>query len=434
MDHLQYSYNLAKEYLHQEKYEEAKSLLEKVQKDIPNHPQIKWSLGLIHVLTGYPHQALMVWKGLTEEVVLGYSKSKAQVEQVLSLYEHLYGLYNQAISYGKSGKIEQAKEIYKQLLSYQKEIALPVEFYQGYILTSSLLGEGETIFQDFDSFPKYITSNSTVDELVRKLLKAHSIEEPTPQKVVEQSKQPTPKNRNTKKVFYGLGLVAAMLITGITVQSLNETHSNVALPVQPVVSNVDTSETNQYKERMSELEDEVKVLLEKQEALQAELGDKSQQLENHEKTQQILELANVDFKVITNQAALEAYKEGLHFYQNGQYDLAVTSLEQSQMVDSTQYYADDALFYLIQSKKKIDESNNLSELYDEFLENKENPFSLSPYYDDILLLKAEWLVNNNVGEGTQLLKQIQTEYPQEWTANRAKQILKGIEEDEDAIN
>lgn len=426
MEQLLHSYNKAIDSLRRGYYDEAGKLLEQVKLKIPNHSQVKWALGLVKVMTGYPHKALQEWEGISAEEIPHIFSSQDNVKQKLSLYEQLYGIYNRAVASVKDRQYHEAYNIFKKLLSYKMEVPLPADFYKGYLLSAVLIGEEEAALRESANFPEYIQHLAAISDIKKKL----------EQKLMTDVGEKSNRNSRIKKIAYGAGLAASILIGAFSMKFIDETNTDIAVSKQPVALNEgSTSESSKYKERVVELEETVNDLKGQQEQLQADLENQELKLGEQKKIQELLNTANVDVSSLVDRAGLVAYEKGLQAFKNEQFQEAAAYFKQSQSVKLTDYFSDDALFYLIQSKKKLNETDDLFELYDTFLAETTSNFRTSPYYDDILLEKAEMLVvSGKITETMPLLEKIQQDYPNEWTALRSKKIAREIVEEEDANN
>ena len=384
---------------------------------------MKWALGLTYVMSGFPHKALQEWKDLSVEEIPHIMVSKKNAEEKLPTYEKLYQKYNDSLDLVKGNEFGEARTAFKELLSFQEEVPLPFDFYEGYLL-SSALEEVEGVGEDILTFPIYIQNHPTIIEIQKKLKLQN---EPV-------SNQNTNKKKAFKKVFYITGLAASIMIGAFVMNDINErSPSKNAAIEQPVV--LDPEKIGSSQDQVANLETKITQLQSDKDKLLAELENQALKIEEQTKVQEILTTANVDYASLEAKAGLVLYQKGVSAYENKQYEEAVSFFDQSHSAIDNEYYSDDALYYFIQSKKKLEQVEGIEGLYDKFLLTNNIHFKDSPYYDDVLLEKAEWL--SKVGEDNKaitLLEQIQSEYPEEWTALRSKNIMKEIMGVKDASN
>jgi tetratricopeptide (TPR) repeat protein len=414
MEQLTVSYNKALEFLHREQYDEAIGLLEEITLEQPKHPQIKWSLGLAYVMAGFPHKGLQLWKGIVDGGIPQLLASKNKVAEKLPFYEELYGIYNRALALVKENNFKEANPILKELLSNQKEVPLPIEFYQAYLLSTVLVGEEDRALSEMSGFPNYIRNSMTIQQIKQKLtVKAVPV-----------------KLSKSRKSLYGLGLVASLFI-GAFAMNFYEGNKEQVIPVSETVPLSQEVPPSNYKVLVVELEQTVNELKEQQELLIIGKQKVEAELEQQLKVEDLLIAAEEDVEALEEKAGLLTYRKGLHQFKKGQYQEAIGYFEQSRSYQPYNYFSDDALFFLIEAKKRLNETDNLLNLYDQFIADQQS----SPYYDDVLLAKAELLIQlGSIDEALVLLEEIQQDFPNEWTARRSLNLLKEIMEEYDANN
>jgi hypothetical protein len=125
--------------------------------------------------------------------------------------------------------------------------------------------------------------------------------------------------------------------------------------------------------------------------------------------------------------AVAAYEKGFNDYQNKNYQNVIEKFKISYTLDSTNYSSDDTLYYLILAEQKVKDQANVNPYASEFASKKNEFFTKSPYYDDIILMKAEWLIKENRKEDAiKILNEIVKDFSKKWTANKAKRLLDGL--------
>ncbi|WP_318502777.1 hypothetical protein [Bacillus sp. T3] len=193
MEQLIQLYNRAIAYMQDEMYEEASNLLEPILKEEPSFVDAVWALGLIDVLTGFPHQAIEKWKVIREVKDIDILQAVEKVEQKLPLYDRLYDKNNEAIEQLQRQNFQVAANIFDELLVYQKEVPLPISFYFGAVLTKIVIGAEKFAFDEIISFPAYVRKNEQFQE-VEELLHYY-LEKFRNSKVMFKDKKTHPKPR-----------------------------------------------------------------------------------------------------------------------------------------------------------------------------------------------------------------------------------------------
>ena len=398
MNNIINSYNQALDFLHHEKYEEALKLLDQINHS--NHPQIKWTLGLVYVMVGYPFKALDYWEGISEEDIPSISTSKHNVQTKLALYEELYEKYNNALLYVNANKIQEAISLFQEFLAFKEEVPLPVEFYQGYILSKIVTSEEKAVITEIDAFPSYIKNHSVIYTIQAKLRGSKA--------EVSDTTTIRTSGRKIKGVIYGVGIAASIMIGALTMNYLGESEATIAPSEEKVIA---SEETTNYRSQVAVLEGTVNDLKVKQQKLLTEIENKDLKIKEQATVQELLVAADIEIESIASKAGLSSYKKGIQAYKDGNYQEAISYFNQSNSIMPNEYFSDDTIYYLIQSSKKSNQTEGLMSWYDAFLLEKGAHFTSSPYVDDVLLEKAELLVAlGNIDEAMILLELLQEEF------------------------
>ncbi|WP_026568437.1 tetratricopeptide repeat protein [Bacillus sp. UNC41MFS5] len=384
------SYNLAIQYLQAERYEEAALILEKMIKDYPLCPEVNWALGLLHVLSGFPYLALTQWKNVQTAKHLS---SKQMIEEKIPLYDELYSNYNQALHMIEAAEYHLAKNIFHNLLTFQAELPLPVDFYHGYLLTLIVTGEDKSVPQEINYLPLYVKNSSVIREL-KLLLENHQPQEPNGVEEISF------KNNWSKRIIIGSGLVASLLMGGVGFRVFSQ--QNEAKPV--IQQQGSTPKTEIFKKETvrskGQSEGQVK---------QPDTIDTNSRLESSTK------------------AGFSTYREGLTAFRKKDYRAAAAQMEKSLSLEPKEYFSDDAMFFLIESKQRLNEKENIHFLYDHFFSQTSHHYVYSPYFDELLLGKAKILIEDgNTKDALPLLEKILTDYRQEWTSVEAMLLMNQI--------
>ncbi|WHY67870.1 tetratricopeptide repeat protein [Neobacillus sp. SuZ13] len=387
------SYNLAIQYLKAEQYEEAALILEKMIKEYPLCTDVSWALGLLHVLSGFPQQALKQWKNLQ---TANYLTTRQMLEEKVPLYDELYLNYNQAVQLIGAGEFHLAKNIFHDLLTFQVELPLPVDFYHGYLLTQIVTGEKKDVAQEINHMPLYVKNSSVIRELEH-WLENHQLPEP------DSTDQKSFKKGWSKRLILGSSLVASLLMGGVGLRVFSQ--QKEISEAKPVFL---------YHESPPKTEIFKKVTV----------GSKGHS-EGQVKQQDSIN-ANSRLESSTK-ASLSTYREGLTAFRNRDYRAAAAQMEKSLSLEPNEYFSDDAMFFLIESKQRLNEKGNIHFLYDHFFSQTSPHYVYSPYFDELLLGKAKILIDDgNTKDALPFLEKILTDYRQEWTAVEATLMMNQI--------
>ncbi|SHG16147.1 tetratricopeptide repeat protein [Ornithinibacillus halophilus] len=424
MNEYQQIYQKTLQFIEQEDYESAKSSLRNILSRYPNHQEGNWMMGLLEAATGNPFVALERWNGLSEEKVPQVIQKRASVREKLETYQQFYRSYNEAIDFIQQEDFSKAKDRLEKVVGRQSEdFPLPVSFYQAYLLVLLYLDEHEMFDEIIANLPVYVSRSKEVKPLLKR--RSESV-----QQVVSIK-----KNR-FGGVKLAAGLVLAVAVGAFGGQFIGEDS-------QPSVSQVDSNndevaeETNDndpdvatsaYLEEVEQKLAEATAVNDSQsedlDRLQQEKEELEQSLTFHEK---LFEVANIPLDHVINQASIQSYNDGRLAFVNGNYQAAASYFEDSYFLNQENYVADDSLYYLIVSNQMLGDMRNNEELFASFLENYPN----SPYYDDVLLKQAEFLVDQGeVQQALPILDELLQSFDGEWTAKRASSMKQALMEEQ----
>lgn len=405
MTQFEQSYTLAIRFLQEERLEEAKRLLEEILQHHPNQADVRWAAGLADVSLGYPHQAIVKWQGLSQaEHHLGL------IEEKLPKYEQLFAQYNKALALLQQEK-EEAAELFASLMEQHDDMPLPPEFYHGYVLALIVKGDTEKAEAVCEQLPLYV-QHTEATRNIQQTLQSH---------LQYRLDHKQSSKKWVKPTAYIAGLAVAVIIGAFAMDFYQVTNrAELVTAPEPIIEQVDTShfvqELDEYQVKIDQLEDEKLQIV-------AELADAHIQLESLEKKEQIF----TDDE-IAEEISWLTYQKGLAAYQSNDNEQAIEYLQQSFDLQHESYFADDTTYYLIQSLKKEKKEDAMAYV-DAFLEHDSPHFVASPFYDDVLLIKAEMLLESaDVEQARLTLETIIEQHASEWTAERAASLLHGLKE------
>lgn len=419
-------YNEAIQLLKQQDFLKAEKLLRQLTKEDQQADEVKWALGLIQIYVGKPYQAITYWQTVKDREHYKIDQQIAKVEQILPKYDEIYETYNQALVYIKEQQFEQALANFNQCLAFKD--ALPIEVYEGFVNLAYYLDKEDLVDEMLKHAPKHVLAANKIHRTIQlkkntqQLIQDNNKFEAN-EKNLQQEVKVARKQRNGI-LGGGLALVMALLATMVLVNK-EDVESNVT----PIVaeSEIKTEVVSEKNVQSTDTE-MVQELEQKIITLEEQLTESTESIEQLHAKENLLEQKNISLDIILADAQKKQYQTGYYYYQNGQYDTAVDLLQKSLQFEQDVYYADDAHYYLIQSKIKTG-GNNLKEDYDRFINNELESYKQSPFYDDILLQYAQYEMNHDNNDvAKQLLNRVTTEYAQEWTAKRATLLLNELAE------
>ncbi|WP_409271453.1 tetratricopeptide repeat protein [Neobacillus sp. SCS-31] len=409
------NYNKAIAFIQKGHYAEAENLLRTLAQT--GHALSNWALGLVYAATGRPVAALIQWEKVSPDEVAAVPDKIGRLQATLQTYEKIFTLYNEAIEKASQKDFASLPQLFLDLFEQGKGMPLPVEIYKGWFLSLLACGDINQFNKALEEVPEYVRNDTAI--------KAISLK-------VKESELGSAANRAENKAvskkhrFVRMGLLAGaailMLSTGIAVERFLDNDSAKPVSSKEIPERSSLEFVNQEKA----LKEQIASLEKENSALQSEMDNQSAELQQKSETVGLLELADVNIENIKENGAFKQYRSGLENYRSGQYQTAVEKFEKSISLSKTPFFADDAHFFLIQSAiKSGDDQKAITEI-EAFLKESDgnsDSYHQSPYLDDVMLMRAEsYLESGDQENGIEWLDRIETEFPNEWTAKKAKSL------------
>lgn len=422
-------YNEAIRLIQQQEFFLAEKQLKSLLQDGQAADEVKWVFGLVQIYLGRPQLALSYWERISNPAAFRMEEKKQHVLNSIPAYEKLYAQYNEALSCIHQKQFEEAFTQLKELINFPD--ALPLEIYEAFINTAYYLNETEEATNVLQNAPKHILTAPSIHRARLVQLNAVQLQnekllviEQT--KKVQQLHQQVNSNKKVRNgLFAGVGvLAAALLATVIAFYPGDEPSTSVAevdeIPVEEQAEPTQLA-ADGTNDNVKQLEAEVA-------ALEQKLQEVNTTIETFNQKEALLLSTNVSMDSLIHDAQNNQYQVGYQHYRNGRFEQAKEALLNSREFEQDVYYADDALYYLIQTKKRLGEED-LQADYEQFITSELSYFKQSPYYDDVLLQYAEDALHTQKYEqAKQLLQRIKLEFPQEWTALKATTLLNELAE------
>lgn len=401
--------------IEEQNYELAKLSMQQLMQAMPESPELVRSMGILEVLTGYPAAAVARWKGL-ELTELRLSDGQLQeITQTLTTYQTIYDTYNTSLQLIQTNKLEEALALLAPLMPETPVLPLPLKLYQVYYTLLAALGKGDKVLESVKRAPVYVNSSAEVITLVSRLQE-------------HQFAADSAKLIRQKRVWSKLTYTAASISVALVALAgflLIQDREPAAPAAVPVIAAAVEPVANDFQEELAVQKDLVQQLEAQKSGLQNQLSSVKDHAEKLQYIEKLVELTGNNIEDMVSQAAARSYRQGMEYYKDSDYDKAVELLTESNSLGWQYYFSDDSLYYLIQALKKSGQYELADQSYDSFLSNTTEPFMQSPYRDDVLLEKAEsFIAVNETVQAQSLLKQIIEHYPDQWTADKARQIYK----------
>ncbi|ALC89236.1 hypothetical protein AM500_05145 [Bacillus sp. FJAT-18017] len=407
MDEKLTNYNQAISLIHEGRLGDAESLLNRLT--TAGFTIALWPLGLIKAATGRPFEALSHWETVSPSSVPQVTVKRETLIQTLPEYKKIFELYNAAIEKARIDGAAPRHEVFSELLSKGDKIPLPAELYKACFLSLLLEGKNGKFKSEYEKAPDYIRENPDIKTISLRAEQAGH----------EEWKKRSESKAIRYKRLAGASFAAVFLALALTGGIASGIFSKQEKS-EPV-SSAEVAKTKIQDDRVKALEEELEQLMSVNSNLEEDLKQKETALKETEATQALLEAAGINIGQLSSEAAERMYREGLALYQDGEFIEASELLKKSLSFSSTNYFSDDAHFYLITSGLKS--GNGMEDELTSFLAESKEAYRQSPYLDDVMLLMAESYLNSgDKAAAESLLKKIQSDFSLEWTANKAKEL------------
>jgi TolA-binding protein len=426
----------AKEYeqslklISESRYEEALELLKKWATKVPNHSVLHWTVGLLEAAMGYPHAALHAWNKVDASEIPDVENKRNLTEALLPTYEKLYEQYNETIDLIQNGNVEGVFSRFEELLAKRDTYPLPLPFYEGYLYSLVVNGKEQEAREKLLELPLHVKNTEAIQKLKRTFAKVD----------LESSSAGSSKSSAWQKMRMAVAIVLALVVGGASMYALD-----LKEDVQPAgtVEQDDTShngddvvageedgqasnegedqDTNEYADLLAQIE----ALQDENEQLSSGMEEATSELAKQQELEDLISLVDVNLEDLKLDGAKKAYLEGLQLYNNGSFAEALERLTASLEIYDNEYFSDDSLFYAILATEKL--GQDAGHLYDQFLTYENSHFVQSPYYDDVLLNKAAYLLEKGQAEEAKsILEEVEASYSDVWTGQKASVLLEKI--------
>lgn len=328
-------------------------------------------------------------------------------KSVLEQYKEIYSMYHHATRLIKEDNLDSAELILQEIFNDHKELQVPIEMYKTYILLLLTNKKEKQARQFLSNAPDEIKYAGEILQIQQKY------------QLVVPEKDQSQRNYMSKKMMYSLVGILILCMLGIGLTKFDMLNG----PEQA------SKDVNVLKEQIKDLENKNKTMeMQVNEAnkklTEASQSKKTDQQENQ--PEQETKTNSLTPETVVKEA-VESYEKGFKHFQNKNYKQSIEQLKLSYTLDSTNYSSDDALYYLILSEQRMNKKTNVRPYISEFVNQKNEFFKKSPYYDDVILMQAKWFITDGKNkEAEKLLNEIVSKYKKEWTANTATRLLKSL--------
>lgn len=330
-------------------------------------------------------------------------------KSVLEQYKDIYSMYHHATRLIKEDNLDSAELILQEIFKDHDNLQVPIEIYKTYILLLLTNKKEKQARLFLSNAPEEIKYAGEILQIQQKY------------NLVIVDKVQKHKKYISKKMIYGLLGILIMCIVGIGM-------INSDILKRP---DQDSKNVSVLKKQIQDLEVKNKTMENQVNEANKKLTEASEAKKNESENEKQPELEPPTTNSLKPETvvkeSVESYEKGFKHFQNKNYQQSVEQFKLSYTLDATNYSSDDALYYLILSEQRMNKKANVRPYISEFVNQKNELFKNSPYYDDVILMQAKLLITDGKNkEAEKLLNEIVDNYKKEWTANTATRLLKSI--------
>ncbi|PIC99949.1 tol-pal system YbgF family protein [Sporosarcina sp. P29] len=377
--------------IRQKRYTLALDTIRELEKLNVSRKQILWHKALLESKVGNLHVALAYLKELDSDDLHAIKLQQTIVDN-WDTYTQIIAEYNDAISEIQLGFGENALQIIDHAMELAGKLPIPIELYR---MKTVLLAryESGTLSRYTAGLPMYVLDDPTIKRVVAAEPPRPDIARPVP--------KPKVKRKLKKEAAVLLASIATVLlvffiwlIANLMSQPEVATESKAIAPVKkPAIT-----ETEPKKDEPVQ---EVVVKPEEQDELE----------------------------FVSNEAANMYYNEGYRQFVKEDFPAAVVYFEYAMRTEDTDYFTDDASYFLASSYLREKKYEEVVEIAKAFRKEKDENYKESPYRDGIRLQESRALWK--LGEDTQavsILDELINKPDEDWVTYEARAMKKLVED------
>ncbi|PID23610.1 tol-pal system YbgF family protein [Sporosarcina sp. P7] len=387
--------------IRQKRYTLALDTIRELEKLNVSRKQILWHKALLESKVGNLHVALAYLKELDSDE-LHAVKLQQTITDNWDTYTQIIAKYNDAVSEIQLGFGEKALHIIDHAMQLAGKLPIPIELYR---MKTILLAryESGTLSRYTAGLPLYALDDSTIKRVVAAEPPRPDIPRPVP--------KPKRKRKLKKEAVVFLASVATVLLVSVVwllanllAQPETATESPTPAPAKkPVIS-----ETVPKKDKPVE-----KVVTKPKKE------------------------ATLEF--VSNEAAKTYYNEGYRQFLKEDFPAAVVYLEYAVRTEESDYFTDDASYFLASSYLREQKYEDVVEIAKAFRQEKDVNYQESPYREGIRLQesRALWQLGKET-QAVSILDELIHKSNEDWVTYEARAMKKLVvdgesgEEDEAA--
>ena len=383
--------------IRQKRYTLALDTIRELEKLNVSRKQILWHKALLESKVGNLHVALAYLKELDSEE-LHAVKLEQTITDNWDTYTQVIAEYNHAVSEIQLGFGENALPIIDHAMQLAGKLPIPIELYR---MKTVLLAryESGTLSRYTAGLPLHVLDDPTIKRAVAAEPPRPDIARPVP--------KPKQKRKLKKEAAVFLASIATVLlvffvwlIANLLTQSETATETSNTAPVKkPAITETEPKKEEPVEKPVVELEPKEETELE----------------------------------FVSNEAANMYYNEGYRQFVKEDFPAAVAYFEYAVRTEESDYFTDDASYFLASSYLREQKYEDVVEIAKAFRKQQDVNYKESPYREGIRLQesRALWQLGEEA-QAVSILDELINKPDEDWVTYEARAMKKFVVEGESA--
>ncbi|PIC58338.1 hypothetical protein CSV80_05600 [Sporosarcina sp. P12(2017)] len=375
--------------IRQKRYTLALDTIRELEKLNVSRKQILWHKALLESKVGNLHVALAYLKELDSDELHAIKLQQTIVDN-WDTYTQIIAKYNDAVSEIQLGFGEKALHIIDHAMELAGKLPIPIELYR---MKTVLLAryESDPLSRYTAGLPMYALDDPTIKRVVAAEPPRPDIPRPVP--------KPKVKRKLKKEAAVLLASIATVLlvfvvwlVANLMAQPETATESPTTAPVKkPAITETASKKDEPVKEVVATPKEETKL------------------------------------EFVSDEAARTYYNEGYKQFMKEDFPAAVVYLEYAMRTEESDYFTDDASYFLASSYLREQKYEDVVKIAKAFRKEKDVNYKESPYREGIRLQESRALWQ--LGKETQaisILDELINKSDEDWVTYEARAMKKFV--------
>lgn len=383
------------EEIRDKRYLTALKTLGELEKKGINQRQVLWHKAVLESKIGHQHKALAYLKELNSEEA-HVAELQEAIQNDWDTYTQVIAGYNEAVSEIQLGFSENALHIVDNTIKLAGTLPLPIELYQ---LKTLLMAryESDDLASHAASLPIYALDDPTIKRAIAA--------EPTRPDIPRPVPKPVRKRKLKKGVVTAFAALATVLLVFIIWFVAN-------MLAQPETATEPQNNAPVEKPAITEVEPEAEP--EKEPVIEEPAEEPVEEPEEE-----------TEPKLVSDEEAKVYFNNGYKQFEEENFPAAVVYLEHALRTNETNYFTDDASYFLASSYLREQKYDEVVEMAKQFQREEDVHYKESPYREGIRLQqsRALWQLGE-IEKATSVLEELINKPNEDWVTYEAKATLK----------